>query len=134
MIYAIARLNILASARLRPLGDCDYAPEGRSYGSERNAIDFNRKDRATRGASACAARAIPQIFNLQLSDKSGFTLRYNPASGITAAQRPALLGWVSKIMRLSSATDCFYRGFGLLKMCSLLHINVVFFFICNELF
>ncbi len=33
----------------------------------RNSIDFNRKDRATRGASACAARAIPQIFNLQSS-------------------------------------------------------------------
>ncbi len=29
-----------------------------------NSIDLNRKDRATRGASACAARAIPQIFNL----------------------------------------------------------------------
>jgi hypothetical protein len=33
----------------------------------RNDIDFNRKDRATRGASACAARAIPQIFNRQSS-------------------------------------------------------------------
>jgi hypothetical protein len=33
----------------------------------RNAIDLDRKDRATRGASACAARAIPQIFNLQSS-------------------------------------------------------------------
>jgi hypothetical protein len=34
--------------RLRPVGDCDYAPEGRSYGSERNSIDLNRKDRAKR--------------------------------------------------------------------------------------
>jgi hypothetical protein len=32
-----------------------------------NSIDFNRKDKATRGASACAARAIPQIFNRQYS-------------------------------------------------------------------
>jgi hypothetical protein len=30
-------------------------------------IDLNRKDRATHGASACAARAIPQIFILQSS-------------------------------------------------------------------
>jgi hypothetical protein len=31
------------------------------------SIDFKGKDRATRGASACAARAIPQIFNHQYS-------------------------------------------------------------------
>jgi hypothetical protein len=30
-----------------------------------NAIDLNKKDRATRGASACAAQAIPQTFNRQ---------------------------------------------------------------------
>jgi hypothetical protein len=30
-------------------------------------LDFNRKERATRGASACAARAIPQIVNIQSS-------------------------------------------------------------------
>jgi hypothetical protein len=47
----------------------------------RNAIDINRKDRATRGASACAARAIPQIFNLQSSI-------FNPACP----------GWVYKPM------------------------------------
>ncbi len=34
----------------------------------RNSIDSNRKDRATRGA--CAARAIPQIVNIQFG--SGF--------------------------------------------------------------
>jgi hypothetical protein len=35
-------------------------------------IDLNRKDRATRGASACAARAIPQIFkNTKSKSKSG---------------------------------------------------------------
>jgi hypothetical protein len=43
MIYAIARLNILA------------------YGSERNAIDFNRKDRvkppARRGCNAYASES-----------------------------------------------------------------------------
>jgi hypothetical protein len=39
----------------------------------RKSIDLNRKDRATRGASACATRAIPQIFNLQSSIvNSGF--------------------------------------------------------------
>ena len=27
--------------------------------------------------------------NIQFPDKSGFTLRYNPASGITATRRPA---------------------------------------------
>jgi hypothetical protein len=31
------------------------------------------------------------IFNIQFPDKSGFTLRYNPASGISAALRPAKL-------------------------------------------
>jgi hypothetical protein len=36
----------------------------------------------------------PQIFNLQFPDKSGFTLRYNPGSGIFAALRPAMLGRV----------------------------------------
>jgi len=36
----------------------------------RDPFDFYRKDRATRGASACAARAIPEIFNIQFG--SGF--------------------------------------------------------------
>ena len=31
------------------------------------------------------------IVNLQFPDKSGFTLRYNPASGISATLRPAKL-------------------------------------------
>ena len=65
----------------------------------RNAIDFNRKGRATRGASVCAARAIPKIFNLQFRDKSGFTLRYNPASGISATLQPAKLVRVGLLPR-----------------------------------
>jgi hypothetical protein len=41
MIYAIARLNILASGSTPSRrGILDYVPEGRSYGSERNAIDL----------------------------------------------------------------------------------------------
>ena len=31
------------------------------------------------------------IINIQFPDKSGFTLRYNPASGISATLRPAKL-------------------------------------------
>ena len=59
MIYAIARLNILASGSTPSRGGIlDYAPEGRSYGSERNAIDLNSKD---------GAKRHPQIFNLQSS-------------------------------------------------------------------
>jgi hypothetical protein len=42
MIYAIAKLNILAFGSTPSRGGIlDYAPEGRSYGSERNAIDLN---------------------------------------------------------------------------------------------
>jgi hypothetical protein len=36
--------------------------------------------------------------DIQFPDKSRFTLRYNPASGITAALRPACPGWVYKPM------------------------------------
>jgi hypothetical protein len=42
MIYAIARLNILASGSTPSRRVIlDYAPEGRSSGWERNAIDIN---------------------------------------------------------------------------------------------
>jgi hypothetical protein len=36
-----------------------------------------------------------KIFNFKFPDKSGFTLRYNPASGISAALEPAKVARVS---------------------------------------
>jgi hypothetical protein len=53
----------------------------------RNAIDFYLKDRAKRYNKSFRLRRI----NIQFPDKSGFTLRYNPASGISATLRPAKL-------------------------------------------
>jgi hypothetical protein len=38
------------------------------------------------------------IFNLQFPAQTGFTLPYNPASGISAALRPAKLGRVRVIL------------------------------------
>ena len=73
MIYTIVRLNILASGSTPSRREIlDYAPQGRFYppawelygleaGSERNAIDLNRKDRAKpqahRGCSAYASES-----------------------------------------------------------------------------
>jgi hypothetical protein len=51
------------------------------------------------------------IFNLQFPDQAGFTLCYNPASGISAALRPAELVRVralkQKPVTLSSFLDSF---------------------------
>jgi hypothetical protein len=65
-----------------------------------NSIDLNWKDRAKpparRSYSAYASESETtnlqfSIVNIQFPDKSGFTFRYNPVSGISAALRPAKL-------------------------------------------
>jgi hypothetical protein len=38
------------------------------------------------------SEAIQQIFKIQFPDKTGFRLRWNPGSGITAELRPAWVG------------------------------------------
>jgi hypothetical protein len=55
---------------------------GRLYYRLGRMIDFNRKDRATRGASACAARAIPQIVNIQFRlVRVGFSKHFSIKGG-----------------------------------------------------
>jgi hypothetical protein len=63
-------------------------------------IDLNRKTERSDTTNLQYS-----IVNIQFPDKAGFTLRYNPASGICATLRPAklvrvkvypLLLWVSK--------------------------------------
>ena len=60
-------------------------------------------------------RAIPQIFNIQFPDKTGFTLRFNP--GIFDALRPACPGWDShsKYKQISGTGDNPRRTFELCK-------------------
>jgi len=134
MIYAIARLNILAPGSTPSRrGILDYAPACGSWrlqlGERENpaarrgmlSIKIEKTERSPRlvGVAAPAPRrAIPQIFNLQSSifniqfpDKSGFTLRDNPASGISASLRPAKLVPVGLKPFLASVLynfKCFY--------------------------
>jgi hypothetical protein len=61
-VGTLKKLNI-DRMQIRPVGTLKKLNiEHRTSNFEhpiRNAIDLDRKDRATRGASACAARAIP---------------------------------------------------------------------------
>ena len=56
----------------------------------RDAIDLDRKDRVTSGATACAARSIPYIFNLQFSIPV-----YPDLDGMRHSWIPRVLPWES---------------------------------------
>jgi hypothetical protein len=92
MIYTIARLNILGilpveSLTSRALGSNDD-------GVERSLLMEKTERSDTTNLQYFRRRRI----NIQFPDKAGFTLRYNPASGISAALRPA------KLVRLGFST------------------------------
>mgnify|MGYP001827769240 CR=1 FL=1 len=68
----------------------------------RNAINLNRKDRATRGAGACAARAIPHSFNRSAADQYpiprqiGIYVSLQPREqDLSPSRRPLRYVWLS---------------------------------------